>query len=444
MSPTLLNILGIMNFIVFLGLMLFSRKDKNLLYLKFIVISFPLMHTRVIPSITSFDLISVLFFFLFYKPKPTGIDLMRFFRYILFLLALVIITGLIFSPVVVDKENFLEIITTFPIFIFVRILVEECNHDIYFFDEIIKLCRYGLMFSLFFLGIQMVMGLNFSLAYSLNPNVYIYNGIRYPGFFSDPQQFSQYLGAFSFVCLIKTSDEEKISKTSFFVFILAIVAILAAGGRAGLMGWGIGLAIYLLFSEGKYKVYMISALLAIAAVAFLFQDKLSIFNRGTDLNETYDFRATIWRDAIGIFVDHPFWGIGISNYGKYVFIHNPDQIWMSNNEYFSFDQPESGYLKILTELGGVGFLLLMIMILIPVMQNIVRFLQKKDTISLLLLSGLVCWIVGFYSTYSLGDIRIKILVGLLLGLMIFRANSPNLENSELTDEIESEPNQTVS
>ncbi len=432
---TFLKALGILNLLVFLGLMLFSKKDRNHLFLKFILLGYPLMHIKFVPSITSFDLFSTIFFILFYRPKPSGVPLMGIFKYVVFVFTIVIFLGFFFAPVRVDKENFQELFTIFPLFIFVRVFVEESMDNPHFFKEVMGWCRTGLIFALIFLGAQMIVGLSLVLVPTLNPNVIISKGIRYPGIFSDPQQFSQYLGAFGFLCMIKTDPDKPIPTLNYLLMMLSIIAILAAGGRAGLMGWGAGFFLYLLFSEGKYKFYMLGALAVIGGVALAFQDSLSIFNRGTDLDDTYAFRAMIWGDAINIFKENPFWGIGLNNYSKYVFIHNPDQVYMTaNKDIVSFDQPESGYLLFLTELGGVGFLMIALLLLLPVFNNMIRFIKTRDINYILFFSGLVCWMIGFYSTYSLGDVRIRIMVGMLIGLMLTYGREPAHEEEDDNEE----------
>jgi O-antigen ligase len=116
-------------------------------------------------------------------------------------------------------------------------------------------------------------------------------------------------------------------------------------------------------------------------------------------------------------MDHPFFGIGIGNYAPYVFLHYPDQLLLINNEIVSFDQPESGYLLFLTELGGLGFLCIMLFALLPIMRSFFFYFRSHNLQYILLISAICCWLIGFYSTYSLGDVRIMILVGTILSLM---------------------------
>jgi len=433
-----LKVLAFLNVFVFLGIMLFGKMERNKSFILFILLTYPLQHILLFSDLHSFDVIVFTFYFIFYKRKGLKNNETITYGYLLVFLVLIVILGFVFSTVGIDKDNFIKFFAIFPIFIYGKIFIDECISDATFLESILKCFRFMLGFALCFLFLQMAFGLKVSLVKTLNPNVIITNSIRYPGIFSDPQQFSQFLGACSFLCLIKF-DDQKLPKINLLLFGLSVISIMAAGGRAGLMGWILGLLFVLFFSKPKYKIAIILAAAVIFFVALNFQDKLSIFNRGSDLNETYDFRAGIWADAIEIFQQNPYWGIGLGNYGKYVFLHYPDQIWMMNNEITSFDQPESGYLLILTEMGALGFASIFTFVFFPIIQTFYYYLKTKDINFILMISSLMCWLIGFYSTYSLGDVRIKILVGSIIALMIvYRNILKSTEETELEEDIISE------
>jgi O-antigen ligase len=433
-----LKILAFLNVFVFLGIMLFGKMERNKAFILFILLTYPLQHILLFADLHTFEVIVFGFYFIFYKRSGLKNNETISYGYLLIFLSIVVIVGFVFSTVGIDSENFIKFITIFPVFIFGKIFIDECISDPTFLASILKCFRFMLGFAICFLLLQMAFGLKVSLVKTLNPNVIITNSIRYPGIFSDPQQFSQFLGACSFLCLIKF-DDQKLPKINLVLFGLSVISIMAAGGRAGLMGWILGLLFLLFFSKPKYKFAIILAAAVIFFVALNFQDKLSIFNRGSDLNETYDFRAGIWEDAIEIFQNNPFWGIGLGNYGKYVFLHYPDQIWIINNEISSFDQPESGYLLILTEMGALGFASIFTFVIFPIFQSFYYYLKTKDLNFILMISSILCWLIGFYSTYSLGDVRIKILVGSIIALMIvYRTLKKSTEETEIEEDINSE------
>jgi O-antigen ligase len=252
----------------------------------------------------------------------------------------------------------------------------------------------------------------------MNPNIMIQDAIRYPSFLSDPQTYSQFLAALSFICLIRDPREEKFSKWNYAFVVLALVSILSAGGRGGLMGWVAGISVVVLFGSSSYRYATVAVIITLYTIAMNFQDKFSIFKRSTDLDETYEFRYSIWMDALDMFNKHPFFGIGLSNYANYVAVHHPDQVMVVDNQPVYFDQPESGYLKYLTELGGIGFLCIFLCILIPMVRSFLYYLFSKDTSLILLIAAVLSWMVGFYSTFSFGDTRIKLMIVTIICLMI--------------------------
>jgi O-antigen ligase len=441
MALSFLKLLGFGAIITYFLLMLFLQGDKNRKYLVFILFSYPVLHINIFNNFTVFDVVSVIHLIIFARSnrlKKAELNIYNFFVVVLFLN---FITGYLLSSFTIDNDNFIRLARFFIILIFPLVLISTMYHDRDFMYSIQKKFPYLVMICLGFLFLQIIIGLNFSLVKTLNPNVTIANGIRYPGIFSDPQQFAQFLGASSFLLLIRFDPNEKIKKINWILFAGCIVAILAAGGRAGFMGWGLGLFLFIFFSKPQYKIAILSLSLILGIVIFFFQDKLAIFNRGTDLQDTYDFRAQIWYQAFQIFLNNPLFGIGLGNYSDYVLIHCPEQVWIVNNEFIAFDHPESGYLLFLTELGGIGFICIMTIILLPIGRALLAYFKTKDINHILFISALLCWMVGFYSTDSLGDVRMKIIVAFILGGMVaYRlVQNDQLENyQELEEDEENE------
>jgi len=56
--------------------------------------------------------------------------------------------------------------------------------------------------------------------------------------------------------------------------------------------------------------------------------------------------------------------------------------------------------------------------MIPMIRSFVYYLISKDTSLILLIAGILAWMVGFYSTYSFGDTRIKLMIVTLVSLLI--------------------------
>jgi O-antigen ligase len=175
--------------------------------------------------------------------------------------------------------------------------------------------------------------------------------------------------------------------------------------------------IVLIFGVGRYRKILLISLVFISSIAIGFSSKFSIFQREA-FDESYNFRMAIWSSAYDIFKDHPILGIGIGNYANYVAINKPDQFWIAENEIVIYDHPESGYLKLLIEFGLIGFCAFLLIILFPIIKGFFKYLKSRNMVILFFICSLISWMVGFYSVYSLGDIRVSLLITLIICMLI--------------------------
>jgi O-antigen ligase len=415
--------------LLFLYAMLFTREDNNKTYLKFVFIAYPFMGIDLFPSFISttlFVFITLLFLVFFYKRNPPTYRLS--FSYTNLFLLLLFSTGIGFflSPDL-SKDSITDSVQLLAVFFFAKVLIDEFKQDLGFRDSILKCMKVTLIFSIVFLFFQFIFGPSFSFSKSQNINVAGGIAIRYPSFFQDPQKYAQYLSASSLLMLLLPGKARgKTSQISLLLCGLSMIALLFTGGRAALGGWLLALMIIVVLGNAQYRAAIISVTVLVSLFVYNFSDVIPIFKRD-DLADAYAFRYAIWQDAFAIFQDHPFFGIGLGNYANYVSVHNPDQYWMSDNEITLYDHPESGYLKLLTEFGLIGFLAAMLFIIKPMFAGLQQYFKTKDLSLVILVSALFTWMIGFYTVYSLGDIRIKLLiVGILC--MLIATSSENFDN----------------
>jgi O-antigen ligase len=424
MIGNILMVIAIMTTAIFFYCMLFTRKDKNLVYIQYVLIAFPFIGIDLFPSlltISIFDLTTLIFVTLFYKRKNVYNRENKLYQYLFFILSIIMIIGSILSEEL-TRESVSSVIQFVSIFIFAKILSDEISFNSSFTDEIINCIKITLIFSLVFLVGQFVLGPSFSIAKSQNINVTSLAGIRYPSFFQDPQKYAQFLSAASFLMLVKEWEKENISTINVIIFILTVAAMLFTGGRAGFGGWILGILIIMAAGSKKYRTAIIAAALIIIPGIIMFADQIPMFKRES-VSDSFDFRYLIWQDAYKIFLDNPLFGIGIGNYANYVSIHNPDQFWIANNEITIYDHPESGYLKLLTEFGLLGFTSIMGMIAMPIIIGFKKYQTFKNTTTILLIASIATWLIGFYTVYSFGDVRIKILMVTIICMLITIDNS---------------------
>jgi O-antigen ligase len=422
MEFSLSSILLLSSLAIFAFSMFFTNGEYNKTYIKFVLIVYPLMELSISTKIGSFALFDIisLFFFLFFYKKQHKIQIrgMHFNTYLILLL-LVIAVGLInTSYFSLDSIRMLGHI--FSSFVFLSTLLQVGLSDTSYFYTVRNYLVISLKIALVFLLIQIIVGVEFSFEESGNLNILSGNRIRYPGYFQDPQKFAQYLTVLSFIVLIKAKNQLSLGWANYLLLLATLIAMLLTGGRAAFGGWILGVGLVFILAPGAYKTSVLFAGIVMFIVAINYAEKIPMFNRESTLTDALDFRWEIWKDAYQIFLKHPLVGIGTGAYATYVSIHNPDQFWELNKEITYFDHPESGYLKFLTELGILGFLLLLILILMPIYKAVRLYLKNDDLVLVLLSASIMSWMVGFYTVYSLGDSRIWILVLTILSMLIIR------------------------
>jgi O-antigen ligase len=415
----------------FVGYMLFTKEKTNLAYVKYMLYAYPFLGIDLLPSLFSFnlfDFITFIFFFFLYNRYTVNKSGSSIYIILFVLFLLLLFAGVYFSEQF-TRETGTALLQLFSVTTFIVILYQVLVFEKTAKAEVLSGLRFMLLFSFLFLLLQYVIGPEFSFAKSENINVAGGEAIRYPSFFQDPQKYAQFLSVLSFLVLVPTQNEEKNNRMlSILLAIFSICALLLTGGRAGLGGWLVGMIFLAFLGNPIYRVQLILVLLALGSFAYAFQDQLPIFKRA-DLESSYIFRQMIWNDALAIHQNHPWLGIGIGNYANYVSLHNPDQFWIHNNEITFYDHPESGYLKLLVEFGLPAFGLLLFMILYTLYQNIHIYAKTKLIEFILYAAAILSWLIGFYTVYSLGDIRIKLLVALVFVLSVSSMQSKRISQS---------------
>jgi len=420
MTSTIIMFLAVTVVLLFLYAMLFIKEASNKSYLKFIFLSFPFLGIDLLPSVLSttlFVFLTFVFFFFFYTRTPTKSQGGNSYFPVFLLLIASIGLGLFLSTDL-SKDSITDSIQLFAVFFFAKVLIDELYLDADFRNSVLHCMKATLIFSFVFLIFQFVFGPSFSFAKSQNINVAGGLTVRYPSYFQDPQKYAQYLSASSLLMLLLPGKAKgKTSHLGLVLCGLSMIALLFTGGRAALGGWLLGLMIIVVLGNAQYRAAILGISVVIALFIYNYADLIPIFKRA-DLSEAYEFRYAIWQDAYAIFLDHPFFGIGLGNYANYVAVHNPDQYWISDNEVTPFDHPESGYLKLLTEFGLIGFTIVMFFLLKPVYVGLKTYFKTRDLSLVALASSIFTWLVGFYTVYSFGDIRIKILIVSIICMLI--------------------------
>ena len=422
MIPVLYKLLAGAVLGTFVFLVLLLRGNKNRPYLFYTMYSFPFIAITLMPAIgypTIFDITTLTFVLFFYRPRSYLAISMKHYTYLLFLFFISILFGGIGAESI-SYNSVPDLIQILCVLAFVKIVFDEIILDPLFFDQFIRLLNITVIASLIFLCGQFIFGPQFSFDKTPNVNVLQGDNIRFPSFFQDPQKYAQFLSAGFFISLIQTNERTSVKWSFYLLPICILAALLFSGGRAGLLGLILGVSVIVLLGNAKYRLAIIIAIFVTILISTQYADQMAIFNRESTFSDAYDFRLEIWKDAFEIFKAHPFFGIGIGNYAAYVSIHNPDQYWVASNVYTAYDHPESGYLKLLTEFGLVGFSAFFLLIILPIVKGIRYYFKTSDHTSILLIAALLSWMVGFTTVYSLSDSRIEVYIASITVLLILR------------------------
>ena len=381
-------------------------------YLLFVVMFLPLMDLGVTPAafggLSVFDAISFVSAFLCYKDilhvsKKTNAYLYLFLIFLVFL-----VLGSMASEFV--SKSLFNILGVIPPFIFIRLLLKEMEANQLFLKKIIQYLKIACFIAIGFIGVQMLLGLDFTFYTSLNQNVMDGGKIRYPGFFADSQMSGVFLAMMSFFFLLNLKDPKRPTTNNYIYFGIAILAVILAGSRSALLGFGAGLLILAIFVGGNFRLTAMVFGVLIGVVLLYFADSFVLFQRFSTLDDSLDFRASIWDGAYEIFKKNFSLGIGINNYQDYAKLHSQDQfLLIDNDEILFLDAPENGYLKLLTEFGFFGFITLFLLIISPLINVFYQFVMaKKVSVAFYFVAPIVCWFLSFTSLYTLSDSRIII------------------------------------
>jgi O-antigen ligase len=318
-------------------------------------------------------------------------------------------------------QSIYGVLKAIPPFIFARSLIMELTKNEDFLSKIIMALKIACLTGVFFIVMQMTIGLDFTFYEALNSNVSGEGQLRYPGFFPDSQFSGVYLSMLSFLFLLNLKDPKKPTVVNYVSFGLVVLAIILAGSRSAMLGFGAGLFLLIVFVGGRFRITAILFGTAVAVVVGIFANSFVIFRRFGEMDDSISFRQTIWRGAYDIFKDNYLLGIGVSNYRAYVSLHAQDQFLMLENEQLVYlDQPENGYLKLLVEFGLLGFITLFAIVLGPIIKLFITFLQgrKKVISGFFFVAPLICLFLSFSSLYTLSDSRIVILLCCFVAFLI--------------------------
>ncbi len=115
-----------------------------------------------------------------------------------------------------------------------------------------------------------------------------------------------------------------------------------------------------------------------------FKTKTNLLNISED--RSFDERLLLWEKSIYLIKENFFWGVGSGNWkieiGKYYQVQIP---WLSKQNQ-TFNYPHNELIAVFSELGVFGFILFLILLLLPVFFIIKCFIKKHFTNEIIIFS----------------------------------------------------------
>lgn len=388
--------------------------NKRSTYLLFVAYFLAFADLWVTPSflgnLSVFDFVTLVSAGLFFKDISSVTRGNRFYVFAFVLFFFVMLFGSIASEFV--SWSLIHIPPILTPFLYAALLMRELRENDMFLYRIISALKTSALIGVFFVLMQMLVGVGFTHYDSLNTNVLDTSGTRYPGFFMDAQVNGVFMSMTGFLFLINYTAPSKPLFKNYWQFALLAGAAVMAGSRSPLLGFAAGIVFLILFVGGRFRIsFLIFAILA-AVTVFLFSDNIVVFKRFGQVSDSLDFRASLWADAWRIYHKEYLLGIGVENYQQYITLHSQDQFLMLDNDEIAYlIQPENGYLKWLVEFGLFGTSLLFIMILSPMLRVIYNLINgHKIVLLFFFIAPVLAWFVSFTSLYTLYDKRIVLLL----------------------------------
>lgn len=396
---------------IFSILILLFTKNSNKWYLLILALGYPLIDLLIPPGrlgIKPFDIISFIFLIKnFNKIKFVKNNLVLY----VILFALLLFIGSVLSKYL--------LFSLFNSFLF--ILYFACLFNIIFLtyrDEIEvlnKTIHIVIIWNAIFIIGQLIYGNIFTLHSTINPNMTFADEMRLSGVFQDPQKFGQF-SVMTFFILIYLNSIKYKTKNIIFI-IISIIFLIISASKGPFIGLSVSL-IYICLRNFNLK-YIFIIIVTISSF-YIFRpeiENLTIVKRFDTINESAEFRLGIWNKSFDIYKEYPILGIGLKNYQSYAKENLSDQYWDTESGPIYYDNPESGVLLLLVEIGTLGVFSILLG-LFYLIKNSFKY-SKVEYLE----AAIISWVIGMVSVYSLSDKKIGFIILTIISLLYMRKHT---------------------
>lgn len=377
-------------------------------YLCFMAVVFPVIESSINSFVFPINIIETsTFVFLLCNLEIFHVQWKRF-RFFVWIFVGIVVSALLSTYVVNSFLSVYDKVLGIIIFFIVLKALKWDNLD--FVAKVIKILT---AWVLFFVGMQIIIGPQFSLLYSVK---LLEN--RISSLFPDPQIAACAMSILAVWFWNGYLQFHK--KKNLVLFFLLAIAVTLTGSRAASVGLIVAVPIALIFAKVRTSTTVTVLLIAGALiVCFPLWSKLNVFERLSTLGQAAQGRQDLyWLAAIDIFKDNWLTGIGPGNFTDYIKAHNIQLIHFHGGDEIYASQPESGYLMWLDEYGLLSFLWLL-----PICYLFARPGKGVANVSLIF-----PWLFAFVSLYNLSSVMLVFILWFFTAL-IYASGSERLSLS---------------
>lgn len=268
-----------------------------------------------------------------------------------------------------------------------------------------RLFKWPLFFTLLWGIVQLLIDPFFTLFYSV-----WHKEVRISSCFVDPQICGCAVAILAIYEWLRYIRCRNIQHLLFFALLMIIGMF--TGSKSFLIGVVAGLIVSLFFIKWKSQTIFLFVLAGLGVILTYDQwIMLPVFERLRDMDSSLEGRGELyWSVALLIFMANWLTGIGCGNFQQYIEKYNyPLMHHTEDGDFIYANQPESGYLLWLDEMGVFSVFWLMVLIYI---------LRKRGDMQFNV-SLLVPWMICFVSLYNLQSNMLIYLLFLVAGSIMF-------------------------
>jgi O-antigen ligase len=163
---------------------------------------------------------------------------------------------------------------------------------------------------------------------------------------------------------------------------------------------------------------MLTVLIVFFFLIWIGHDAIS--DRLSDPSSPTATRITLYQDTLNIFSDFPVFGTG---FGTFQYIYRK---YKTVDDQFFYEHTHNDYLEILSNLGLIGFLIVLVGIVLFLRKILLRWIERKDPYAKGITLGGVCAVFAIL-THSLVDFNLHVpanalFLSIILGLIFNTVN----------------------